>query len=448
MRFTHLLLALVLVLACSQVKRLTSADRLGPDDKLQYLILASLNPNAGVQYLSEPTAAARSAYSSWFWRNSQFVAGKDTAAQKLYWQRALEAKNFFGTIDLMNDERVKTYIRYGPPHREAYQPKPVQHETLRIVVNPAEIWTYENLGRQFDFVKTGTAYKLVGESRFGPNIIAPSLEQVDFSQPAPEPAAQPIPLDLKFALIRLEQHNDTVEVELHYGIPQNQLAQIPTGNLLPLIHIYMEFKPHTNSSPVSRCLWVTPGITPDSSDNRLAVAREVFHLHADVYTVSVQAISSEGSAECTQTGKLNLLDYVKKAQPISDIVFCSLADSTFQAVQFERLGWRRLVPMIVPKVRSGQTFYLLYELYNLGLDQEAWHRAEARYEIIEQTTRQFAIVPTPAKFISGPGSEAVVVERVHTMDLRPGDYLLVARIHDLEKKRDISLTARFRIVPR
>ena len=36
-----------------------------------------------------------------------------------------------------------------------------------------------------------------------------------------------------------------------------------------------------------------------------------------------------------------------------------------------RLGrpdWARVVPLVVPRVRSGKSFYVLYEIYNLGQD--------------------------------------------------------------------------------
>ena len=130
------------------------------------------------------------------------------------------------------------------------------------------------------------------------------------------------------------------------------------------------------------------------------------------------------------------------------MVFYSLADSNPQSPQFEGHGWQRLVPLVKPEVRAGGTFYVLYELYNLGTSDEGRHRVEAEYQLIHEDTRRLAVVPTPTKFVTGNGGDATVVERVHTMDLNPGPYLLVARVRDLESGTDISLTARFRIQPR
>ncbi len=430
----------LVLLACSQVKRLAPADRLGSEEKLHYLILASLDQDAAQDYQVQPSADTRTGYLEWFWGSSEFIAEKD-----LYWQRAVQARDFFGSIDLLGDDRVRTYIRYGPARRESYEPEPVRTETLTVIVNPAEIWTYDELGLQFDFVKKGTAYKLVGESRFGPAYTAPSFEQVDLVRPAPQLQEEVLSFDLEFALGRFEQVSDTVETELHYGIPQNQLAGLVQENRLPELFFRMEFVPAGREHTIGRDLWVLPAVLPKPADPRLAVGREVFRLPADVYTVTVKAWSADGSVTAQKTGKLNLLDYVRRAQPSSDMMFYSLADSTFQSPQFVKTPWLRLVPMVQPLVRTGHTFYALYELYNLGLDEQGRHRVEADYEIIERTTNQLAVVPTPTRFVTGSGLKAVVVERVHTMDLRPGPYLLVARVRDLEKNRDISLTARFRI---
>jgi len=187
---------------------------------------------------------------------------------------------------------------------------------------------------------------------------------------------------------------------------------------------------------------------PDTGRHEMVVGREVFRLVADVYEVTVLVLSSNGSARGEKKMTLNLVDYVRRAQPGSDIMLYQVADSTFQTPQFSRGSWQRLVPMITSEVASGQSFYMMYELYNLGQDEEGSHRVEADYEMYEQASRHVAVVPSPPRFISGHGPVATVVERVHTMDLRPSDYVLVCRVKDRERGRDVSLTRRFRILPR
>jgi hypothetical protein len=89
----------------------------------------------------------------------------------------------------------------------------------------------------------------------------------------------------------------------------------------------------------------------------------------------------------------------------------------------------------------------LYEVYNLTLDSAGDHHAEAKYELMNSDTRTMAVVPTSTRFLAGPGPTGVVVERIHTMDLRAGHYLLVSRIQDLNANRPVTVTAGFEILP-
>jgi hypothetical protein len=90
----------------------------------------------------------------------------------------------------------------------------------------------------------------------------------------------------------------------------------------------------------------------------------------------------------------------------------------------------------------------MYELYNLGLDSAGNHEVEADYDFIEESTRQLAVPASPRRYVTGPGPTARVVERMHTMNLRPGSYLIVARVRDVAAGRPLSLTTTIRIAPR
>ncbi len=435
-------LAALLLLSCAQFRGLTPADRVGPNEKLHYLVLYCLDEAAGRNYLAEPSEQGRADYLDWFWQNSGYAGDRDQ-----YWDRAQKARGFFGAVDLLGDDRVKTYIRYGPARREQFNPQQFRSETLTVVVRPAEIWSYDKLGFQFDFVKTGTAYKLVGETRFGPGVVVPMLAQVDLARAAPPPREEALSFDLEFTLNRFEHGNDSVETEIHYGIAQEQMAGLVRGGALPQLYVRMEFASVTGKRVITRNLWVVPSIMPEPDDPRLAVGLESFCLPADVYTVTVRAWSADGSVEAERVRKLNLVDYVRRAQPASDVVFYSIADSTFQSPQFEGHGWRRLAPAVRPEVVSGRTLYVMYELYNLGLDRSGSHYADVDYEILEESTRRLVIIPTPRKVLTGRGVKVVVVERLHTMDLHTGNYILVVRARDNESDRDLALTGQFRIIP-
>jgi len=437
--------AALLTAGCGQLKSLSRADLLSPEEKLDYLMLASIAPDAAADYLSASTPLARADYLKWFWTQSSHAA--DSAGQGAYRRRAAQARGFFGATDLLGDDRVRAYVRYGPARRETFEPKTVRSETLTIVVEPAEIWTYDSLGLQLDFVKSGVPYKLVGESEFGPRVTMPALEQVDLGRPAPAVAPDAKPLGLAIALGRLGQQAESVDVELQYGIPLREIARDFAGSQ-PLIHLSMVFQPRGKRALKTLSYWVSTRLPEDTTSGAFAVAREELTLPADVYSVTVSAVAADGRAAATRSQELNLVDYVHRAQPASDIIFYSLADSAFQSPQFQRGGWRRLVPLVQPALKSGATCYIMYELYNLGLDPVGNHRVEADYDFIEGTTHQLAIAASPTRFVSGPGTTATVVERVHTMNLRPGNYIMAARAHDMESDRRISLTARFLILPR
>jgi len=431
MRF---LLAGLLLCGCGQLRPLTRADRLSPDEKLEYAVLAALDPEAARQFVSLASPEAREDYRHWFWQQ------RSPAEYEQFYNRAVKARETFGRLDLLGDERIPVYIRYGPPRREEFAPRPVENETLRLFVHPAEIWTYDSLGLQFDFVKKGVGFKQVGVARFGSAWFPSALEEVDLGLPPPEPKPEAENLDFHIALYRLGQHQDTVEVELHYGIGADQrLFPIDRQGL---VYCRFQFQSGRSGSQTSAG-WF--GFRVDTCAG-LIVGRQTFFLPADVYQVTASAVTRDGGAYALRRAELNLIDYLRRSQPCSDIVFYALVDSHFQSPQFQRQDWCRVVPLVVPEVSAGATFYILYEVYNLTTDSLNRHRAEATYEIMDLFTRQMAVIPTPSRFITGSGTTGIGLERIHTMDLNPGNYLLAVRVRDLNSSREVSLASRFRIL--
>jgi hypothetical protein len=432
----------LVVCVCGQLKTLSRADALSTDEKLDYLVLASIAPEAGEDYLMTSTRPGRADYLKWYWSQPPYAS--DQGVRTFYHERAAQAQTFFGQLDLFGDDRVRTYIRHGPARRESFEPRTTRTESLTIMVPAAEIWTYDSLGLQFDFVKTGVAYKLVGQSEFGPRVTMPALEPVDLGRAAPRPAPDARPLGLAVALGRLGQEADSVHVELHYGIPRAELYRA-FGGSQPLVYIKVDLLPRNRSKAETVVAWVSTNVSGDTSG--LAVGREALVLPVDVYSVRVLGVTADGRVASVVNRELNLLDYVRRAQPSSDIIFLAIADSAFQSPQFVGFGWPRLVPLVEPSLVAGQTCYVLYQLYNLGLDSAGSHRLEVDYDFVSESSRQLAYAATPARFVSGPGRTATVVERLHTMNLRPGSYLIVARTRDLASGRRVSLTTRLRILP-
>ena len=224
-------------------------------------------------------------------------------------------------IALLNDDRVLTYIRYGPARREQYETRFIDTETSRIFVNPAEIWSYDSLGRQLDFVRTGTAFKTVGESKYGPRAVMPALEPAVFARSAPEFASDARPLGLEVSLGRLGQHGDSVEVELAFGIPLRTILAEFQPQSQPLINVTIDLAPRAKGTPAHRSTWVGCPMPPDTTTVDFAVGREVFDLPADVYTFSVTAVTSAGQAASRKVQDLNLIDYSRRNQPVSDVLF-------------------------------------------------------------------------------------------------------------------------------
>lgn len=418
----------------SRIKPLSRADLFSPEEKLEYLILKAIAPDAAREYLALATPQTRTDYLRWFWQNRGVE--ESTALHR----RAYKARELFGTADLLRDERILTYIRYGPPHREEYTPNPITTETSRVYVNPAEIWTYDSLGLQFDFVKIGTGFRQVGRSRFGKNWFPPALEPVDYGTPPPLPPRNSQPINFALRLYRLSQHNDSVMVELHYGIASNDQAIIP--NRQNLIYLEFAFRSHRHSVTIKG--WF--GFSPDTSAPYV-VGRHTLVLPVDNYSVTATAITRDGKHRTQVDEQLNLIPYVRRAHPCSDLLFFSLIDSTFQSPQFERSDWRRVVPLVPAEMKTGNTCYLLYEIYNLTVDTTNYHQIEATYEIVNRATRQAVVIPTCSRFITGPGTTGVVVERLHTIDLKPGEYSIITRIRDLNGGKAISLTAPIRLRP-
>ncbi len=424
---------IIFLFTCGQLRPLTRADRLNQNEKLEYLILRTVDRGAAEEYLRLSDPANRADYLNWFWQK------RDTGEYRILKNRAERAKELFGKLDLLGDERIPVYIKYGPPRREEYAPRPLENETLRLFVNPAEIWSYDSIGLQFDFVKKGVGYQQVGFTRFGKGYFPPAFEPVDYGAQAPAPLASARKIDLKIGVYRFAQIEDGVEVELHYGLPGVELVKLKQH----LIHFQFLFISRSGIR-VSRAGWF--GFHPDTTTDYV-VGRDVFHLPFDLYTVTVEAVNPDGTIYGIAEQKLSLIEYLRRVQPVSDIAFYALIDDVFQSPQFVRPEWQRVIPLPGAEVKAGGTFYVLFEAYNLKTDSFNRHRAEVIYEIMEVNSGQMAVIPTPVRFITGNGTTGVAQERVHTMDLRPGTYLLIARIRDLNSDRTASATARFSILP-
>jgi len=429
-----LILALVF-LTCGQLRPLTRADRLNQDEKLEYVILRTVDRSAADEYLKLLNAPTRADYLQWFWQK------RDITEHWLFQRRAEKARELFGKLDLLGDERIPVYIRYGPPRREEYAPQPLENETLRIFVNPAEIWSYDSIGLQFDFVQKGVGYQQVGFTRFGKNYFPPAFEMVDYGAKIPAPVLSARKIGLKIGLYRFAQKADSVAVELHYGIPSEELIREPKNG--HLFHFQFNFTSRKGSQ-YRRSGWFS--FHPDTNADYI-VGREIIYLPVDLYTVTVEAINRDGTIYGTAEQELSLVDYVRRAQPVSDMTFYALIDNVFQSPQFVRPEWQRVIPLPGAEVKTGATFYVLFEIYNLKPDSLNRHRAEVSYEIMEINSRQMAVIPTPVRFITGTGTTGVAQERVHTMDLNPGSYLLIAKIRDLNSERTASVTAQFKILP-
>lgn len=441
LRSAFCLLTSALVLSgCSQLKRLSPADRLTPSEQTEYLVLRTLSPSTAADYLNQASASERAELADWFWQHNPDTAGSSTVVRAGFLNRAATATRFFGGIDLLNDDRVAVYIRHGAPRRETFEPRTAASETLTVYVNRAEIWTYPSVGRQFDFVKTGTAFKLVGESRFGPGARPPSLEEVDLGRPAPKPAPDARRLPVALTLHRLGQRDGTVTIEVHYGLTPADWA---TGVAEP-VHVLVKMT-DAGKTVDSLPAWVMLGQPDGAVVGELAVGRGQFAYAPGDYTVEVTAVTASGSAFGQASARVNTIEYSRADRPVSDIILYSLVDSTFQSPQFARAEWQRVVPLAASRVGQGSAFYALYEVYDLGLDSLGRHSFEAAYEIIERDEQSPAVIATPVRNYFGSGRTATVVERVHTMDLRAGRYLLVTKVRDGVSGRQSSGTVEFDI---
>jgi hypothetical protein len=218
------------------------------------------------------------------------------------------------------------------------------------------------------------------------------------------------------------------------------------------VSVTFDLAPRGKGAPVHTSNWLKFAGPLDTNVVYLAVGRETFDLPADIYTFTVTAVMADGQLASRTSRDLNLVDYAHRNQPVSDVIFYSLVDSTPQGTQFSRRDWARVIPLVVPRVQSGRSFYVLYEIYHLNTDSTGNHSAEATYELMQRETREKAVLPSPRRFISGPGTTGVAVERVHTMDLKPGPYLLISRVRDMADPSHpvdhASVTAEFEILPR
>jgi hypothetical protein len=404
-------LCIVVILSCGMANVFAARYyRLLEHERKIFLGLRGIDSLAATEYLHIDSPTERARYYKDFW------VGNDE--DRLIFEERIEiAFRQFGKYAPLSDDRVKIYVKYGPPFkREEITPQKKIAIRIDEAVKPAEIWTYKKEGLIFDFVRFARAYKQIAVTEFGERVVIPYLNEID---------------------------GDTVTLMEPY---ENWECGVTIGRFrqklnLTRLEVYMTVTlEDTNDVILQRTIDIY-----DADDNLIEHKKELLSprnrsggafydevnlwLEPAEYRMEVELVDIKNRRRASTTQLVDLIEYQNDAKEVSDLIPCILIDEGFTHGKFNKpVG--RMIALTDPAVPVHRPFYFFAEVYNLET-KNGMHQLKTTYEIYNKQKMRREIVDVMIKDHLEAGDVAYLGAEYHPMDLSPGYYIMVLRVVDL-----------------
>ncbi len=397
--------------------------RLLEKERKIYLGLKAIDSLAATEYLHLESSTERNEYYENFW--------KEDEGRQEFEERIEYAFRQFGRYAPLSDDRIPTYVNYGPPsRREEITPQRKIAARIEESVKPAEVWTYKKDGLIFDFVRIARAFKKIASSEFGESVAIPHLKEVAVDT-AVEMAA-PAPLVFNVTTGRFRQKRNLTRLEVYVTLELDDTTDL-----------FISRKIRVLTREDSLVKEKKDVLVPQEGEQGIFVDECNFWLTPEDYRLEIELLDMKNRKAARKTLLVSLIDYQNDAKEISDLVPAQLIDNSFTHEKFSKpVG--RVIPLTQTVLPVHSPFYFYAEIYNLET-KNGMHRLKTTYEVYNKEKMRKEIVDVMMKDHIEAGDVAYLATIYHPMDLSAGHYIMVLRVEDLLSGKERTAITEFKL---
>lgn len=398
--------------------------RLLENERIKYLGLRGIDTVAAATYLNLESAKERTLFYEDFW------VGKEEQ-RALFEERSAYAFRQFGGSAPLSDDRIPTYVRYGEARKEIITPEKKIGVQSTITVRPAEIWTYNDEGLIFDFVRMARAYELISQSEFGDRVVIPHLKEVASDTAIEIESTKP--LDFVISHGGFRQQMNLTRLEIYIGVELLDTTGVFLFRDIKVFNLHDSLIHHTRHL-----------LVPMGSETGIFVDEANLWLKPEAYRIEIELFDIKNRRKGTKELLVNLIEYQNDVKEISDLISARLIDQSFTHEKFEKpVG--RVIPLLETVLPVHRPFYFYSEAYNLHT-KDGMYRVRTTYEVYNKEKMRQEVVDVMIKDWIEPGNTAYLGAEYHPMDLVPGSYIVVLRVKDLVSGKERSAVTEVRLI--
>lgn len=404
-------------------------ERWEAGERARYFGLSWVAPDSVMEaYRSLPERASRDSCYRRYWERLD-PSGQAEAEHR---RRLGQSQELFGGEVFYRDERSAAWVGHGQPEvRLCYDAQPhavdMRHSKI-LIEQPWEIWEYQSLGRQFDFIRKGDYYRMVW-SGVSDRLHPIAYFQIDSAKTVSDPGTEgwrQDSLGLRYTRFRSSKA-DLMRWELYWWLPLDRLK----SDRYALI-VAIDGPEGAAVAETLSCRLMRPeGALPQP----FAFGQNSYDLKPGFYRAELRLLDPAGGVCFKASESAELLAYRRGVQESSDVELAVLSDTTYTAPQFRKGDYRRIVAMPGETVGRYQPFFVYYEIYNLSVGRDGRHYLTVDHQIFstdEQGRTKECLINTDPIESAGQGDTYRGCQKIHLLseNLPPGSYVLRVNAED------------------
>jgi GWxTD domain-containing protein len=397
-------------------------------ERALYLGLRAIDTLAAAEYISLRSVKERADYYELFWQE------KEEKTREQFEERVAYAVRAFGRYAPLSDDRIPTYVKYGPPsRREEITPEKKIAVQRREQVKPAEIWTYRREGLKFDFIRFTRAYDLIARSECGEHVAVPFFAEIEADTGIEVTRSTPL-LDFSIGIGRFRQRRNLTRLEVYIACDIEDTTALRLHRIVRVWNMYDSLVGEQNDM-----------LVPQGQASGTFFDEVNFWLKPDQYRCEIEMADVTNKRIGTRETMVSLVDYQNDAKEISDLIPAKLIDDGFTHEKFHKpVG--RVIPLTETVVPVFQPFYFYAEVYNLET-KNGLHQLSTTYEVTNKERMRREVVDVMIRDYVEPGDIAFLAAEYHPMDLAPGHYIITMRVKDILSGKERTAVNEFELRP-
>ncbi len=401
-------------------------SRLTSDERKTFIGLRARDSLAATAYLNLATTGERLSYYTNYWR--------DRETEKKDFERRCEyAFREFNRYNLLNDDRIPVYVVYGhPTNRILYAGKDLILLPGSVIIKPAEVWTYENEGYEFDFLKIKKGYAMIARSEFGRRVPVPCLREDTTASGRDHDSSGVLDFDIADGRFRQSEGLTRFEIYLNFNL-EDTLGHV-------LRRVITIFDAMSDTLVMAKRDY----LRPVNSDRGTFYDEINFALEPRKYRVRIELRDLKDGRSGSRELNVDLLEYASDVKEISDLILSVLIDTVRMEGEFDKpLG--RMIPCATAVFPVRTPFYFYHEAYNLST-ANGGYELNTTYEIYRKEGMKQEILDILIQDVTGAGTMACLSAKYHPFNLPAGAYIIIAKDMDKQSGKVRTAIAEFTLV--